>query len=273
MYSFSRKMILLSLLTVSSLNAAVLSVDVSDNENGIQNTIRLKDNVDTLIFSFYLQNAVNCFSYQFSVQFDTTRLRFITSDIDKGISGPANILKSNGGDVVGLSQLRNSNSAGNIIDFGCTISGQNQSRSVSGSGLAGIAVFKNLMSNNDSTIITLLDCFTASFNGQKTAIDSLKSGKVATEYQSTANKMKSQFTQDKGKLKISINNNHELVFASAVALHDATIIITDISGRITGRNFIPFINGPAVSSMKLRSGTYVVMIKCREIILTRKFAY
>lgn len=273
MRAFYLSLMTATLLTASGAKAAtVLNVDVNDKDDGIQNTLNITEKTDTFFVSFYLQNTVDCFSYQFSAMFDTTKLEFLAADLDMGMGGESNILKLNGGGVTGLSQLNGNNQSKNVIDFACTITGNDQSNKVNGSGLAGVAIFRNLMSNKDSTEIELHDAFSATFDGEKQDVDSQKKGKLVSSIILSV-KGNGRALEKSGPVKFSVNGNKGLLIKTAFPLSDAKIMIMDIKGRIVAGRFLSKINDSAELGLKLLNGTYIYSIKSREISLTGKVGY
>ena len=109
----------------------------------------LKDSLFTLGIS--IADASVLYSYQVFLQYDTSRLQFVSAAKGNDIRG--NFLESNGGSLSSFIGNRSKDDSTQIAIVG-TLKGNDKSQCVSGSGSIALVIFK--MKMTDSTRLTFL---------------------------------------------------------------------------------------------------------------------
>ena len=259
----------LTIFTSQASWASKISVDMDILKNDIQPAYYCQKSGETLSVCIYIENVANCYSYQFSVQFDTTKFSFLGADKDIGLSGPKNILTSRGGTVQGLCQIRQNPLSRNIIDYSYTILTEDSSLTINGSGLAGAVLLKSKVQTGDSTSIKIIDAYTAELHGQvKIPIDTLETGMF---FDNTTFTERNQHTSDRVKslsMYVKSNNNGTVEFTFAGTFHNAVITLGNLRGEQIKKRFLNHIDKTPVSFSKLTSGIYVLSISSENIIRT-----
>ena len=259
----------LTIFTSQASWASKISVDMDIIKNDIQPAYHCQTSGETLSVCIYMQNVANCYSYQFSVQFDTTKFTFLSADKDIGLSGPKNILTSSGGTVQGLCQIRQNPLSRNIIDFSYTILTEDSTFTINGSGLAGAVLLKSKVHSGDSTSIKIIDAYTAELHGQiKIPIDTFGTGCF---FDNTTLTDKKQHTRDRVKslpVYVKSNNNGTIECTFGGTFHNAVITLGNLRGEQIEKRFLSHVDQTPVSFSKLKSGIYILSISSENIIRT-----
>jgi hypothetical protein len=109
----------------------------------------LKDSLFTL--GINIADASVLYSYQVFLQYDTSRLQFVSAAKGNDVRG--NFLESNGGSLSSFLGIRSKDDSTRILIAG-TLQGNDKSQCVSGSGSIALVVFK--MKMTDSTKLTFV---------------------------------------------------------------------------------------------------------------------
>ena len=160
--------------------AQTMVVDM-DTASDIQDSFSTQDTVGTVVIPLRITDADNLFSYQFKVAFDTGRFTFVGAQQDFGMLGEKNILAKNGGTLIGIFELQVNPPASDTVEFSCTITGSDKSKSVSGDGLIGVLYLQSKMHSDDSTEITISQGFLAEFGGSLEPVSSYTQGMFITK--------------------------------------------------------------------------------------------
>jgi hypothetical protein len=148
-----------------------------DTSSGIQATTTSTDTATPLItIQIRVTGAVDLFSYQYKVPFDTSRLTYMGAQLDGGFSGEKNILTHNGGMPIGVYQLQLNPPASDTIEISGTITGTDPAKSVAGDGLVGVIFFRSKTAPGDSCGITVCSGFYAPCGGNLVPFDHYSGG-------------------------------------------------------------------------------------------------
>lgn len=168
--------VLFAMLITNHAAAQTIVIDM-DTASGIQATGAAKDTAQIVTVQVRMIGAVNLFSYQVKVAFDTSRLSYVGVQLDNGPLGEKNILARNGGVVFGVYQVQLNPPASDTIEISGTITGTDPSKNVSGDGLIGVIYFKSRTAVGDSTVIAASNGYTALYGGDITPVAAYAGGK------------------------------------------------------------------------------------------------
>lgn len=175
----SIRMLLSALFTMVITNyaaAQTIAIDM-DTASGIQAATSSGDTAQLVTVQIRISGAINLFSYQYKVAFDTSRLSFVSAQLDAGPLGEKNILTRNGGVLIGVYQVQLNPPASDTLEISASITGADPAKSVSGDGLIGVAYFKFRTAFSDSTVISASSGFTAIYGGDFAPVPSYAAGK------------------------------------------------------------------------------------------------
>jgi len=187
----------LCLACSTGYSATRLAVDLDPETSGIQNQ-HLDTQTGALVaVAIVIEETDKIFSLQFRVKFDTAQFAYAGCDKDFGISGPRNMLAANGGIVQGLCQPRQNPPEPGAVEFAYTITGQDQTDAVTGSGLAGLLYLRSKVAPGDSARVQITSGYWAELDGPLNTIDEYSPGVYRIDAPVDARGSKSSAIQDR----------------------------------------------------------------------------
>jgi hypothetical protein len=255
-----------------------------DTATGIQPTLSVEDTGQTLIIPLRITDADNLFSYQFKVAFDTGCFTFVAAEQDFGTTGEKNILTANGGSIISICQLQANPPATDTVEFSCSITGTDESMSVSGDGLVGVLYLKSKLDAGDTTTITVCDGLLAGYDQQLVSVEEYEEGTYMIPPPPVAAAAIAQpgRTDNRETFSLSINSN-KVHFAVPSSLFNAEkimrITIHTLDGRLRASRLIttpvPAMHlnwSPAEPGQRLSRGTYLCSVEIGTARISRSLS-
>lgn len=256
-----------------SIKAQTLFVDM-DTAAGVQNKYITKDTAKTIAIAIRLTGAEAMFSYQFKVAFDTSCFSFVAAQENFGIKGESNILTKNGGGIIGICQFQTNPPAPDTIEYSYSITGTKSEKSVTGEGLAGVLYLKSKIRPGDSSSITIMQGYSASFGGDLIPIASYKGGMckispiVRIGYRKDIDK-----NYGTGKKIVLGNKGAYVTFAIPDALlqnnKEFRLRIFSLGGKLLAAHKIPVQNSKMYDTFLNQTGTFVYSLEIGNTSFTR----
>lgn len=237
-----------TLLYSMCIQAQTITADM-DTTTGVQNIHTTKDTAQIVTIALRVSGADAMFSYQFKVTFDTARFSFIAAQQDFGVSGEKNVLKNNGGSVIGICQMQANPAAPDTIEFSFSITGTDAAKSVNGGGLVGVLYLKSKIVPGDSSSIAIVQGYSASLGGDLIPMTSYKGGtykilpKVGIGHRRFADK---RYSADSfGKIAFGIRNAYVTFAIPEVLLNnntEFTLRVFSLNGKLVAAHHLPVRN-------------------------------
>jgi hypothetical protein len=249
-----------------------MSVDMVPATAGIQDTLKSIVSGEEFFVEFIGSNFTSVSGYQFKVVFDGSKFNYLDiGAADDPMSGKNNILKGNGGAITGIFQKQNNPQCDSILDIAYTINGTTD-RSVSGTGLIGIAKFKSKLNSGETGRIRITDGFVVDFSGTKTPVSTYSQGNYKFPMASLITSP--AFHESFGPLIISSGKNVlsvKLPDENCTNNYRTEIDIYDLKGRqiaVLFNGFLPqgnFTTSLNHMTAKLTKGNYLCNVRHRNL--------
>lgn len=172
---FDRFFTLLLVLTMSIFGLPSILVDCDPETPGIQKTLYLDGTEEYVFIDFVADNFEKVTGYQFTMTFDSSKLSF--EEGKDGTLKNKNILKKNGGSIIGIANLQVNPPAKDIVDFAFSISNATEAMAVSESGMLGYVAFSSKMKEGDTCVIEISKGGWAYLNSNLNLITSYEPGR------------------------------------------------------------------------------------------------
>lgn len=260
---------------ISLAAAQSISVDM-DTASGIQPTVATEDTGQTLVIPIRINDADHLFSYQFKIAFDTGSFTFLGAQQDFGITGEKNILTKNGGTTIGIFQVQVNPPADDTVEFSCSLTGTDDTKSVSGDGLIGVLYLKSRLNPGDSAAVAVSQGFLAPYGGTLTPVATYAGGMYRVLLPVTVNRSANRRTVSPSTASAAYLINiligtTEVHFDLPAALFDQdgalSITLFSLDGRLQASRRIPLhsggISGPVAVQKpcgSVASGAYLCTV-------------
>jgi len=145
--------------------------EISNTDIESQRNAYLNDNIWVAVIA---QNVSNLDTFQFEINFDTSRLQFIDAYSEISIDIKYNLLTQNGGEAPGFMASDNVPGTVNISN---SLVGQNKDEAPDGTGIIAFLKFK-LLDENDNNNLNLSNVFFVDSDGENDPITNLSNAVI-----------------------------------------------------------------------------------------------
>ncbi len=272
-------------LAMATGSTQTISVDMDSGEEGIQEIVMANDTAETLTVAIQLSDAVDLYSYQCKIAFDTGSLSFLAAQQDFGLTGEKNMLTKNGGSVIGIFQLQTNPQAEDTIVISGSITGTDASLSVDGNGCIGVLYFASKVQPGDSATIMVTQGFLAAFGEDLTPVENYSDGVYSVDPavavsdhrdQTTPHRTPAQTRRLTLILPLTAPLDICIPAAGANTADIITVSLFSVDGKLLARHRQPFHSDTRIIQLPARgenyrypSGTYLCTIRTGNYRLSR----